>query len=196
MSQAKRMKGDTLVVGFTYCPKRGCSQGMPWWGWSFGPGMHAWPPAWQVLLASYGCSGERAHREMLPMFSFQSQTAKSISWKYHGHSSPGAGSSWLSMPETWIRPGRKCSGNNRPFHQVCSGICYKNSNGTDNGEDPMGLIYCPLQSPRKDFDGSRTKLWESFGCWPLWVDGSAKDIDQSVSPTDQWSVRKVQLHSD
>ena len=43
-------------------------------------------------------------------------------------------------------------GDNRPFHQVCSGICYKNPNGTDNGEDPMGQIYCPLWSPQKDFN--------------------------------------------
>ena len=147
---------------------------MPLWGWSLGPGMHAWPQAWQVLLASYGCSGKRAHREVSPMFSFQSQTAKSTSWKHHGHSSPGTGPSWLSMPGTWERPGRKCSGDNRPFHQVHSGICYKNSNGTDNGKDPMGQIYCSLQSPWKDFDGSRMQLWEWVGGWPLWVDGGCK----------------------
>ena len=61
---------------------------MPWWGWSFGPGMHAWPHAWMVLLALHGCSGKRAHREMSPMLSFQNQTAKSTSQKYCGHSSP------------------------------------------------------------------------------------------------------------
>ena len=27
------------------------------------------------------------------------------------------------MPGTWEWPGRKCSGDNRPFHQVCPGIC-------------------------------------------------------------------------
>ena len=87
-----------------------------------------------------------------PMFSFQGQTAKSTSQKYHGHSSPGVGPSWLSMPGTWERPGRKCSGDNRPFHQVHSGICNKNPNGTNDGKDPMGQIYCPLWSPWKDFN--------------------------------------------
>ena len=66
--------------------------------------MHAGSHTWQVLLASYGCSGKGAHREMLPMLSFQSQAAKSTSWKYHGHSSPGAGPSGFSMPGTWERP--------------------------------------------------------------------------------------------
>ena len=77
---------------------------MPWWGWSFGPGTHAGSRVWQVLLASHGCSGKGAHREMLPMLSFQSQTAKSTSWKYHGHSTPGASPSRFSMPGTWERP--------------------------------------------------------------------------------------------
>ena len=52
------------------------------------------------------------------MFSFQSQTAKSTSQKYRGHSSPRASPSGFSMPGTWERPGRKCPGHNRPFHQV------------------------------------------------------------------------------
>ena len=166
---------------------------MPQWGWSFGPGAHAWSHAWQVLLALYGCSGEGAHREVSPMFSFQSQTAKSTSWKYHGHSSLGVGPSWLPVPGTWERPGRKCSGDHRPFHQVCSGICYKDPDSTNNGEDPMGQIYCPLWSPWKDSNWSRMKFWESVGGWPLWVDGSTEDTDQSVPSTDQWSMWKVQI---
>ena len=48
--------------------------------------------------------------------------------------------------ETWERPGRKCSGNNRPFHQVCPGVCHKDPNGSNNGEDPMGQVHCPLWS--------------------------------------------------
>ena len=86
---------------------------------------------------------------MLPMFSFQSQTAKSTSRKYHGHSSPGASPSRFSMPGTWERPGRKCSGNNRPFHQVCPGVCYKDPNSSNNGKDPVGQVHCPLWSSQK-----------------------------------------------
>ena len=93
---------------------------------------------------------EGAHREMSPMFSFQSQTAKSTSQKYHGHSSPGASPSGFSMPGTWERPGRKCSGNNRPFHQVCPGICYKDPNGSNNGKDPVGQVHCPLWSSQEN----------------------------------------------
>ena len=86
---------------------------------------------------------------MLPMLSFQSQTAKSTSRKYRGHSSPGVGPSGFSMPGTWERPGRKCSGNNRPFHQVCPGVCYKDPNGSNNGEDPVGQVHCSLWSSQK-----------------------------------------------
>ena len=64
------------------------------------------------------------------MFSFQSQTAKSTSCKYHGYSYPGVGPSGFSMPVTWDRPERKCSSDNRSFHQVCSGICYKDPDMT------------------------------------------------------------------
>ena len=38
------------------------------------------------------------------------------------------------------------------FTRYSSGICYKNPNGTNNGKDPMGQIYCPLWSPQKDFN--------------------------------------------
>ena len=142
------------------------------------------------------CSGKGAHREVSPMFSFQSQTAKSTSWKYHGHSSSGVGPPWLSMPGTWEGPGRKCSGDHRPFHQVHSGICNKNPISTNDGKDPMGQIYCPLWSTQKDSYWSGMKFWESVGGWPLWVDGGVKDMDQSISSADQWSMWKVQLHSD
>ena len=150
---------------------------MLWQGWSFGPGAHAWSHVWQVLLALYGCSGEGAHREELPMFSFQSQIAKSASWNYHGHSSSGAGPPWSPMPGTWEGPGRKCSGDHRPFHQVCSGICNKNPNSTNDSEHSMGQIYCPLWSTQKDFKLIRDEIlrvswWLTSVSW--W---GAEDID-------------------
>ena len=86
---------------------------------------------------------------MSPMPSFQSQMAKSTSQKYHGHSSPGAGPSGFSMPGTWERPGRKCSGDSRPFHQVCPGVCYKDPHGSNNGKDLVGQVHCSLWSSQK-----------------------------------------------
>ena len=145
--------------------------------WSFGPGPHAGSYVWQVLLALYGCTGKGAHREVSPMFSFQSQTAKSTSWKHHGHSSSGAGPPWLSMPGTWEGPRRKCSGDHRPFNQVCSGVCNKDSNHTNDCKDPMGQIYCPLWATQKDSYWLGMKFWESVGGWPLWVDGGVEDLD-------------------
>ena len=68
--------------------------------------------------------------------------------------------------------------------------------GTNNGKDPLGQVYCPLWSPWKDFNGSRMKFSEAVGGWPLWVDGDEEDMDQSISSTDQWSMWKVQPHSD
>ena len=130
------------------------------------------------------------------MFSFQSQTAKSTSQKHHGHLSSGVGPPWSSMPGTWEWPGRKCSGDHRPFHQVFSGICNKDPNSTNYGKDPMGQIYCPLWSTQKDSYQSGVKFWESVGGWPLWVDGGTEDMDQSISSADQWSMWKVQLHFD
>ena len=142
-----------------------------------GPGVHASSHAWQVLMVLYGCTGKGAHREVLPMFIFQNQTAKSAFWKHHGHSSSGAGPPWLSMPGTWEGPGRKCSGDHRPFHQVCSGICNKDSNCTNDCKDPMGQIYCPLWATQKDSNQSGMKFLESVGGWPLWVDGGVEDMD-------------------
>ena len=84
------------------------------------------------------------------MFSFQSQTARSTSQKYHGHSSPGAGPSGFSMPGTWEGPGGKCSGNNRSFHLVCPGICNKDPNSSNNGKDPVGQVHCPLWSSKEN----------------------------------------------
>ena len=72
------------------------------------------------------------------MLSFQSQTAKSTSQKHCGHSSPGASPSRFSMPGTWERPGGKCFGNNRPFHQVCPGICYKDPKWLKQWQRPCG----------------------------------------------------------
>ena len=105
-ARPRGIRRDHPAVGSSCCTEGGCSERMPWWGWSFGPGVHAWSHAWQVLLASYGCTGKGAHREVSPMFSFQSQTAKSASQKHCGHSSSGAGPPWLSMPGTWERPRR------------------------------------------------------------------------------------------
>ena len=93
---------------------------------------------------------------MSPMPSFQSQTAKSSSQKYRGHSSPGAGSSGFSMPGTWERLGIKCSGNNRSFHQVSPGVCNKDPNGSDNGKDPVGQVHCPLWSSQENTNQSGT----------------------------------------
>ena len=87
---------------------------------------------------------------MSPMSSFQSQTAKSSHQEHRGHSSLGASPFGFSMPGTWERPGRKCSGHNRPFHQVHPGICNKDPNGSDNGKDPVGQVHCPLWSPQKN----------------------------------------------
>ena len=114
---------------------------------------------------------------MLPILSFQSQTAKSTSWKYCGHSSPGASPSRYSMPGTWEKPEGKCSGNNRPFHQVCPGICYKGPNGSHNGEDPVGQVHCPLWSSRKYINRSGRNfesqlvadLCELMGVQKIWT---------------------------
>ena len=158
--------------------------------------MHAGSHAWQVLLASHGCSGEGACWKVLPLSSFQGQAAKSSSWKHCGHSSLRASPFGFSMPGTWERLGRKCSGHNRPFHQVCPGICNQDPNSSDNGEDPVGQVHCPLWSSQKNTHQSGTKFWESVGGWPLCVDRSAKDTDQPISSTDQWSMWKIQFHSD
>ena len=32
----------------------------------------------------------------------------------------------------WERAGRKCSGNYRPFHQICPGLCHKDPNHLNN----------------------------------------------------------------
>ena len=49
---------------------------MPWWGWSFGTGGHAWYHVWQILLASFGCSGKRAHRKCCPCLAFKARQPK------------------------------------------------------------------------------------------------------------------------
>ena len=41
VSQAQRIWGDPLSVGFASHTVWGCSQGMPWWGRSFKSGVHA-----------------------------------------------------------------------------------------------------------------------------------------------------------
>ena len=47
-------------------------------------------------------------------------------------------------------PGRKCSGDHRPFYQVHSGICDKDANCTNDCKGPMGQVYCPLLATQKD----------------------------------------------
>ena len=53
-----------------------------------------------------------------------------------------------------LEPGKgweeKCSGHNRPFHQVRPGVCNKDPNGSDNGKDPVGQVHCPLWSSQKN----------------------------------------------
>ena len=56
-----------LAAGLTSCTERGCSEGMPWWGWSSRPGMHAWSHVWPVLLALHGCSGKGTYWKVLPL---------------------------------------------------------------------------------------------------------------------------------
>ena len=129
---------------------------MPQWGWPFGPGAHAGSHVWQVLLAPHGCSGKGAHWEMSPMSSFQSQTAKSSSQEHCGYSSLGAGPFGFSMPGTWERPGGKCSGHNRPFHQVHPGVCNKDPNRLRQRQRPCGtsslstMVFPKKYSPIRD----------------------------------------------
>ena len=112
-ARPRELRGDPLAVSLTYCTIEKLLSGDAM--------MRSVTWAWNACLTScmigsfglaLGCSGKGAHWEMLPMFSFQSQTAKSTSRKYHGHSSPGAGPSGFSMPGTCERPGRKCSSDN------------------------------------------------------------------------------------
>ena len=104
------------------------------------------------------------------MFSFQSQTAKSASQKHHGHSSSGVGPPWLSMPGTWEGPGRKCSGDHRPFHQVHSGICNKDTNSTNDSKDPIRtnllstMVYLKRFSPIRD-EILRVSWWMTSVSW-------------------------------
>ena len=81
-----------------------------------------------------------------PCLAFKARQPKAPLKKYHGHSSLGASPSRFSMSGTWERPGGKCSGNNRPFHQVCPGVCYKDPNSSNNGKDPVAQVHCPLWS--------------------------------------------------
>ena len=62
-----------------------------------------------------------------------------------------------------LEPGRECSGGHRPFHQVCPGLCHKDPNCTNDCQNPMGQVHCPLWVTQKDPHGSRPKLQESVG---------------------------------
>ena len=81
------------------------------------------------------------------------------------------------MPGTWEGPGSKCSGDHRPFHQVCLGVCNKNPNSTNDGKDCMGQIYCPLWSTQKDLTNQGgnfesqlvADLCELMGVWKIWT---------------------------
>ena len=82
------------------------------------------------------------------------------------------------------------------FTRYAPGVCNQDPNSSDHGKDPVGQVHCPLWSSRKNTHWSGTQFWESVGGWPLCVDGSAKDMDQPVLSTDQWSMWKIQFHPD
>ena len=56
---------------------------------------------------------------------FKARQQKAPPWKYCGHSSSIADPPQLLVSGAWEGPGRKCSGDYRPFHQVCPGLCHK-----------------------------------------------------------------------
>ena len=147
---------------------------MPWWGWPFGPGVHAGSHVLQVLLASHGCTGKGACWEVFPMSCFQNQAAKSPPQKHSGHTSSGAGPPWLPISGTWEGPGGECSSSYRSFHKVCPGICHQDPDCPNDCQNTMGQVHCPLWATQKDPHGSRMKLQESVGGWPLLADGTWK----------------------
>ena len=75
---------------------------------------------------------------------FQSQAGKMPPQKHHGHTSSRVGPHQLIVSGAWERPGRKCSGGHRSFHQVCPGLCHKNPNHPNDCQNPMGQVHCPL----------------------------------------------------
>ena len=69
--------------------------------------------------------------------------------KHHGHTSSRAGPPQLHVSGTWKGPGRECSGSNRPFHQVCPGLCHQNPNCLNDCQNPMGQVHYPLWVSQK-----------------------------------------------
>ena len=67
-----RESEETLFQLVLPAAQRGCSEGMPQWGWSSRPGTHAWSHAWPVLLALHGCSGKGTYWRVPPMPCLQS----------------------------------------------------------------------------------------------------------------------------
>ena len=101
MGQAQGIWGDPPSVGPANCTEGGYSQRVPWQGWTFGPGVHAWSHVWQVLLASHGCSGKRTHWEVPSMPCLQSQAAQSPPLKDHGHIPSRVCPPQSPLPGTW-----------------------------------------------------------------------------------------------
>ena len=149
---------------------------MPWWGRSFGPGTHAGPHAWQVLLALHGCSGEGTHREMSPMLSLQSWTAKSTSRKYRGHSSPGAGPSGFLC----LEPGKGLEENvlviTDHFTRYAQAYVTRTQMAQTMAKTLWDKFIVYYGLPKKILT-DQGHNFESVGGWPLWVDGSAENTD-------------------
>ena len=111
----------------------------------------AWNACWISCMTgsfgSHGCTGEGACWEMLPMSCFQSQTAKCPPQKHCGHTSPRVGPPQLLVSGAWEGPERKCSGGDRPFHQVCPGLCHKDPNCPNDYQWDKFIVHYGL--PRK-----------------------------------------------
>ena len=152
---------------------------MPQWGQSFRPGVHAWPHAWLVILASHGCPAMDHIRKCHQCLAFKAKQPKApleniiathpLEFVHLGYLclEPGKGleENVLVVTDHFTR-----------YAQV-----YVTRTQTPKQlPKPYGQIHCPLWVTWEDHVESRPKLW--VGGWPLYADGDTKDMDQTYHP--------------
>ena len=160
----------------------------------------AWSTCWiSCMTGSSGLTWLHRQRSMLGSVAhvlLSKAGSQKPPQKHHGHASSRAGPPWLPVSGTWEGPGRECSSSHRSLHQVCPGICHQDPDHSNDCQNPMGQVHCPLQVAQKDPHRSSMKLQKLVGGWPLWVDGDTESADQSVPSANQWPVWKIQFHPD
>ena len=194
MGQAQGIRGDPPSVGLPSCPEGGCSQRMPWQGWSFGPGVHAWPHAWQVLLASHGCPGKRVHWEVSPMSWIQSQAAK-IPLENIMATHP---LELVHLDYLCLECGKGLDENvlvvTDHFTRYTQAYVTRTITTQMNAITIWDRFIVHYGMPEKILM-DQGQNFESVGGWPLQADGDVEYMDQSIPSTNQWPVWEIQLWS-